>query len=510
MRRGWPCGVAALSAVLLGGGCTVPNAPEAPSFEVDLDIPVARELVTMQEVVSNRGDYLSIGPAGTVGVNIEQDVDRFTVGDNLRLSAPEANFDVPVPATSGSLTSELSVDLPDDIGVTDAQVRSGALRFDLSNRSGRTLDVSVVLPDFTVQGSPITSRSVVPSGGQATLSIDLDGAEFRPVSPQQLRFNTTVNVGTVGNAGTLRIELGSDPLRMDRVQGSFRDLRVDFEPSRQQIDFPDGQFDVTLTEATVQVQITNGIGADSELDMTAIGRRADGRSVTLTVPADQRRIAGGDPDEPAVSTITFNQANSNIVEFLNLIPTSIEVRGGILIDDPDARVSRTDAMDLKVTFQSPLDLVLGETTLFTDPRDISIDDQKVRDRLVTHFGASTLTFKMTNHLPVGVGVRLLVGGDSTRVRTAPELVIPREGEIGLAAAPVDPGTRLVRESAVTQQEIGLRPEEIRVFSQFPLFSRVEIRIPSTGGQQVRVVESDFAEILVRAKVRIRVDKDLVD
>ena len=502
-------GTVGLGFALFLAGCSIPGKPEAPTYEIDVDIPVADELITMQEVVSNRQDFLTIRPGGTVGIDIEQDIDRFEVGDNLRLTPPGANYDVPVAASGGSFDADLAVDLPDGIRPAQALVRSGSLQFDLSNTSGRDLDVSIALPDFTVQGNSANGNRSVPAGGQATLWVALDGASFIPAVAQQLRFRVALQAGAAGNGGNLHVSLQSAPVLLEQVQGEFQDLSVAFETSRKDIAFPEGQYAVTLTAAEVEVQIANGIGAACELDMTVVGRR-EGASVSLSIPADQRLIAAGDPNSPVTSTVLFDQDNSNILDFLNLIPASIEIQGGLRINDGNAQVARTDGMDLKVLFRSPLDLVLGETTILTEPRDIGIDDAKTRERLTTHVGVSHITLDLINHLPVGVKVRLMVGTDPNHLGAEAALVIPKQGEILLPAAPVDPATGVVRDSVSSETSVDLTADDVAVFSLYPLYSQVEMQIGGTGGARIQVVEEDFARVSMRAKIRIRVDKNLFD
>lgn len=500
-----------LLALGLGVGCSacaLPDKPSAPSYEVDIDLSVADERVTMEQVVSDRQDYLSIQPDGTLGLRIEQDLDPFLVGDNLALAPPERDFELPIGESGTGFTSGFEASLPDQIGVTEAEVSSGNLRFELSNTSGRSLDVSLSLPDFTVQGHVATGQAVVPPGGTASLLVALTGAVYRPVSPFGLRFDAGVSATTSGASGTLRVGLQSDPLKLDRVAGRFNDLGIRFETNLQEIGFPDGDFNVALAAATVEVEIRNGIAADSELDLTVVGRREDGRSVTLTLPVDQRSIAAGSPGVPAVSTVTLDGANSNIVELLNLIPTSIEVSGGISVTDGDAQVTRSDEVDLKVTFRSPLEVVLEETTIFTDPADIGVDDADARRRLATNVGTSTVTLKLTNHLPIGIGVRLLVGSDKDRLKASPDLAVPGQGEILMAPAPVDPATGSVQESVLSQREIQLTAQEIAVFSNYPLYSSVAIRMVGTDGQQVRITKDDFAQVLMRARIRVQVNDSL--
>jgi hypothetical protein len=490
------------------GACALPEKPNAPSYEVDIDLSVANERVTMEQVVADRQGYLRVQSDGTLGLRIQQDLDPFAVGDNLSISPPERDFELPISGAGAGFASGFEAALPQEIGVTEARIRSGALRFDLSNSSGRPLEVSLSLPDFTLEGQRAQGTASVPAGGTATLTVSLSGSAFKPSSPFALRFDAAVTASATGASGILRVGLRSDPLLLENVAGRFDDLDIRFETDLQEIGFPDGSFNVALVAASIEVEIRNGIGADSELDLTVVGRRDDGRSVILTLPADQRSIAGGSPGAPVLSTVRLDEANSNVVELLNLIPTSIEVSGGVLITDSDAVVARTDEVDLKVTFRSPLELVLEETTIYTDPKDIGVDDADARRRLSTNVGTSTVTLKMTNHLPIGIGVRLMVDSNSEELKTSPDLVIPRQGEITLAPAPADPATGKVRESVLSQSEIQITAQEIAVFSQYPLYSRVAIRVAGTDGQRVRITQDDFAEVLMRARIRVQVNNDL--
>ena len=58
--------------------------------------------------------------------------------------------------------------------------------------------------------------------------------------------------------------------------------------------------------------------------------------------------------------------------------------------------------------------------------------------------------------------------------------------------------------------MSLSAADVAVFAGFPLYSRVSLRIPGTDGQRVRIVESDFVRVTMRANIRLRVDENLVD
>ena len=78
----------------------------------------------------------------------------------------------------------------------------------------------------------------------------------------------------------------------------------------------------------------------------------------------------------------------------------------------------------------------------------------------------------------------------------------------MAPAPVDPATGSVRESVLSQREIQITAQEIAVFSNYPLYSSVAIRVIGTGGQMVRITQEDFAQVLMRARIRVQVNDSL--
>jgi len=500
-----------MCGLLACAGCSFPSKPEAPSYEIEIDIPVAEEVVTMQDVVAGREDFLSVDPTGGVRIAITQEIQPFTVGDNLALAVPAANLDVPVPNAGASIGASLSLSLPEGIRVASATVGTGEFAVGLANGSGRGLDVWVTLPDFSSQGSPLLGRISMDALSSVTLRIPLDGSSFAPASPDSVRLEIQALAGTGSSSGVLSLSVMPGSVLLDQVSGDFSGLFIPVTASIQDIAFPQGAYGVTLTEAEVEIGILNGIAASTELDLTVVGSRADGQTVSLQVPEGQRVIAPGSPALPVASTVHFDQGNSTVLDFLNLVPTTIEVVGGVRISDSGVDVGRSDGMDLDVTFRAPLDLVLEETSFLSNAADVGVEDDDTRDRLTTHVSGATITLDMTNHLPVGLEVRLLLGSSLDLTEANAALLVPSEDPVVLPAGAVDPATGLVQTATTPDPAvIVLSAEDVAVFAGLPLYSRVRVGVPGTAGQRVRIVESDFARVSMRARIRMRVDENLVD
>jgi len=115
---------------ILAASCTVPESPSAPSFDIDIDIPIANERVTMRQVVEDRPDYLGILD-GAVSIKIQQDVDRFTLTERLALVPSEASIALPAPPQGTAISGDLSAPLPSELQIRTADIASGSLSLEI-------------------------------------------------------------------------------------------------------------------------------------------------------------------------------------------------------------------------------------------------------------------------------------------------------------------------------------------------------------------------------------------
>ena len=114
----------------------------------------------------------------------------------------------------------------------------------------------------------------------------------------------------------------------------------------------------------------------------------------------------------------------------------------------------------------------------------------------------TLTLDLANGLPVGVGVRLLLGTNVERLLESPGLRIPRQGDIALGAAPIDAATGLVKQPVAHREQVTLTAAEAIVFSRSRLTSLIVITTETTNGRKVRIVDSDAVKMSVQARIGV--------
>ena len=164
------------------------------------------------------------------------------------------------------------------------------------------------------------------------------------------------------------------------------------------------------------------------------------------------------------------------------------------------QVSPSDGIDIQVAIRSPLEAAFEEHTAVSEPKNISVNTV-TRGRIAKATGG-TLTLNLANGLPIGVGIRLLIGTDAERLLESPALRVPREGDIAVGAAPVDAATGLVREPAVHSEQVTLTAAEAALFSRSRLKSLMVIKTESTNGRKVRIVDSDAVKMSVQARIQV--------
>ena len=122
-----------------------------------------------------------------------------------------------------------------------------------------------------------------------------------------------------------------------------------------------------------------------------------------------------------------------------------------------------------------------------------------------HARGAVLHAEILNHLPMGVQLRIVAAQDTNQLDSNPLLVV---GPINIAAALTDPLTHAVSEAVISTPTIRLTEAEARILGLPGLFTRVEAFLPSTNGQPVRVMSTDYLEFQGVVELEVLIDDKL--
>ncbi len=406
-------------------------------------------------------------------------------------------------------TAEIATALPADYAVVRAIIAEGALDLTVRNELSIPCQATVTWPEVVdLDDQPLSLVLDLGAGEQVTRTADFAGRIVQAPSGQTLtELSATVAVTSPGSGGQpvplqadagLVADLGAGRIDFASVTGTVPELVYDFDPMDEEIDLPNEIEGLLLQRATLELQLTNTAGLNAEAQFHLVGENAAGEVRTLDV---QERIAAADADRAAVSVITLDETNSGIVDFLNNLPTAISLAGGVHVggDGQIGTVRPGDhaVVDWRIT--SPVEVIVESSSLYGDPEDLDLDTD-TRDLVRDHAGAASIVLEVLNHLPVGIETRMLFGPDTLSIKTDPVLAI---GPVSVQAGTVDPQSGEVSAPRISRPEIALTATQTQVLATENLYSVIEVILPSTEGNPVRVLTSDY--VTVQGVISLDVD-----
>lgn len=427
---------------------------------------------------------------------------------DLEVSSAEA-----VVGPQEFLTS-FDTDLPEDYAVEQAIIADGAVSLTVRNDMPIACQTVLSWPHIvSLDQQPLQVVIDLPAHASEERTVDFAGRIVRAPAGQQLTVLTAEVAVTSAGSGDaavqldagmgVRADLSSGRIEFGSVTGAIPALAYDFDPIDEEIDLPDELDGLLLTRATMVLELTSTAGVAASADLQLVGVSAGGVERNLVV---QEQIAAAGADRASVTEIVLDETNSTIIDFLNNMPTSISLTGGVELggDGVVGTVRPDDHAVVAWRIIAPVEVIIESSQLYGDP-DLLDLDQDLRDNIADYAGAAGVQLQVLNHLPVGVQARILFSADTTTIKTDPLLAI---GPVTVDAATVDPLTGAVSEARLCRPTVALTAAEVQRLSTAGLYQLFEVTLPSTEGNPVRVLTTDYVEIqgLIELDVNIH-DRD---
>ena len=493
--------------------------PADSSLVVRVYLPVIPAGETRTQVANLAGVVLPDQVAARLHGGSPGSSGQFVVINGTNAIAVEAAFAGLVvsaaTAVVGNQTFNSSFDsaLPADYEITRAVIQSGSMDIDLTN--GMPIPCTAYLSWDQVRnidGLPLVRTFDLPAGGSSSSQLDFAGYTVQSNGLPLTSLSATINIVTPGSSGVpvtltagdgLTASLSSGVIAFSSVTGVVPAYEVPLDPITESIDLPDEMSGLELTAANLTLTLTNSSGIPADVDLTLTGTAAGGTTRSIVVNEQLLPAIGR---AAATTTIVLDQANSGILDFLNNLPESITLDGNVIAGG-SGEVGTVHADDFAVVgwdISAPVEVVITGATLDSDPEAVDIDTD-LAERIATHARGAVLHAEILNHLPMGVQLRIVAAQDTNQLDTNPLLIV---GPISIAAALTDPLTHAVSEAVTSTPTISLTEAEARVLGLPGLFTRVEAILPSTNGQPVRVMSTDFLEFRGVVELEVLIDDEL--
>jgi hypothetical protein len=375
-------------------------------------------------------------------------------------------------------------------------VASGNLRWKASTTHSGPLTAQLELLHTSLNGAPAVFQIGVPGAGSASGSIDIAGLniDLTQGSPawNNLGFKVTlINTGNTPMGTQMDLELEYEDLAIDQAVGYFGQRKINLPSGVVQTSL--GVLDnlaqgLYLADPRVKLFVTTNLGLPLEISPQLIGISGGGQSVDLGL--NDLSLSGAlVPGQLTTDTLAVGTQNSQIANFISLVPKEILYSGSVLINPngeggSDNFVDQDGFMTIGAEFDLPLelstqDLVIDRTIYNVD---LGIDEAQTEflDRL-------KMGFRVTNAFPLDADVTVFFQDSTGAVLDSAFVEI-------FDPAPVNAQGRVI---GVSQGDryLEFSKEKIKaVIDADDIRIRVVLNTPGNGGQIIRLYTENYIDL----------------
>ncbi len=456
-------------------GVWVIDRPLAPGQTAGAALDLAGQALGNHFAVMIQGG--SPGSGGeTIMIRPADGLDLFLALSDLRVSYLEA------PARPQRFEVRGTLDLSPVAALDWAEVERGHLAWRLTSSLPVAAVARVELPGLIVAstGLPLAAQVRVDPRATRRVVLDLGGERLEAWGDGpldwQISVETEATEGIVSLSSQDGIMAALEPaaIELRAVAGVLQATELVVAPVRIAVEVPAEVDSAAFQAATLAIDLYNASAAGGIADLTVVGRAAQ-RQVVLPMRID---IPAGSAGRPAHTRLELNEANSSILELIDLRPDSVAVGGMLLVGDGETTMGlrADDCVEGRYEVVAPLRFVLPATSHTGEPFELELA-QNVRERIGGHLDALVLEAEIENHFPVSAEVEVHFALAAENLLVADDLVL-RTGWV--AAGEVDPLSGRVTASRVTSVSLAVVAGEIHLFTAERLHGAIVVHL--LGGQ----------------------------
>ncbi len=448
------------------------------------------------------------GSNGGVIINANS---RFIVDVEISdLKVHEALAEIPRQVVS----NEDEITITDSLIITEATIEKGLVEMDLGGTFPLDAWIHYRLPDFISQtGQELVDSLYINRNSTDKKYINLDNYTLQPqladFGQQKIQFQwtaETIDSGTemilVRANDLVNAEINLSKINFSSYSGKIGSEKIDITQEEIEFDIPADLDSIFFETAQMKLTINNSINFPAVINFEIEGQNESGAiskmSVNETIqPSEQPGVA-----TPTV--IVLNQNNSNIKEFISILPSLIHIDGQVTIGDINmiGTVTSDDFVNGEVKITAPFSLKLPSQTIESDVNDLDIDDD-VKDDIIDNLSSGSFYAEISNHLPVGAAVEIMFAQSEAEVFDQSILEI---GPLRTEAALVN-SSGYVENARDGEITFDLTEDQMRTFLKSPLYIGLRVAVDGTNGQYVKVRGSDYIQIKSFSKIKVKINQD---
>lgn len=289
--------------------------------------PLVNTEVGMQDLV----DEFSTG--GFIQVNEDKLLTVVYQGTVLSVKGEDV-VQIPSQITVPLMSNQTSVTYPNTNGVKLDEIRfkTGQISINLTSERSEPIDVLLRIPNLVNNGEAFEYQTTIDAMGNATFTEDIAGQLFMMMNNQfMITYTATLPNGEEVSLSESAIQF--DDMSYNYVEGYLGDYEFDLPLENIVLDLfgnPDMEIgSVFFEEPSIQLNIKNTFGMPIRAKIETLNAIRGDQTIAL----DSEPLNDGiNFSYPALSevgqmketAVTVNKDNSNITDFLALLPESIE------------------------------------------------------------------------------------------------------------------------------------------------------------------------------------------
>jgi len=388
-----------------------------------------------------------------------------------------------------------SSQIPTDDVIQRAVVKTGSLVLNIFNYTNLSANLEIRVPAFSDQGVPLSVNRVVLPESNVHVEIPLGNCLFQPESGRQIYVylngateNTETEKAWVSSSDSIVVKADLTQLYFTEVTEIVQPTFVEITTIEKEVDLPQGFDAAYLPEASLSLEIANGVKLPGELKIQLTGDA--GQNLDLS-----GEVEAGSPSDPSKSTLI----ESDLTQFLNPIPSHITVTGDVGFGDgvTSTTITQEDFVVGRIIISSPLELILDSTQIKIDEGEDSLGDDE-RELVQERVQHTRIVSQFENHLPLSAKVELYLK-TTPEVYTQPDLLI---GPVELISGEIDQAGNVITPT-LCQNVVQLDKEKLKIFESAPFYLGGKIVLPGSNGKKVKFKASDYIKVSSYLKVKVR-------
>lgn len=458
----------------------------------------------------------SPGSTGNVAIDLTDDLDWNLEIKDIFCVQGVADM---IPQTIIDSSTTLDLEFTNGEEVVVLELFEGALEYDLTSDMNRPTEIIIEFMGSTdANGDPYSAIIPINPNQNNTGSIDMSGVALRldqdPAQPYNrlslgFQFNVTTSDGSTVGIDTAQRISGTilfNGLEFEYIEGYFGAIQEDLGGTSIELDIDflnqfEGSFQ--FNDPVIRLLTTNGVGAPIRTNFDMEGINEDGTSVALNMPPSDIAYPGlSQVGQNIEGVITIDKDNSNIVNFLANIPSTINVDGTVDIN-PDGNVGNNFIFReslLKVGLEVDIGLNISASNLIikdTINASFSIDEDSGLDPETV-----TLFLNVDNGIGLDAAITLIFEDENGVAMDSVQTQL-------LEAAQVD-GDGFVISNTFRENVVELDEDQTDAFfSAERILLSTSLSTPQNGAQNyvMRTTDNMSIYLAIQSKVNILINEN---